>query len=321
MTYVADKVAKALTYSEIVAINHPTYSITSFDGETFASIVWSSSNPIPALTQVQLDAEITTHYNRQVADIADSVFLNNMADAQLAGNGVLVKHADGSFSFQQLTGTANQLVVTNGDSLAGQPTIALATNPVIPGTGDILIPVGSTAQRPTGVQGMHRFNSTLLDNETYNNGEWTPYGKVLQTVTGVVPVSTTTLTVPYDNTIPLVTEGFQIWTTTFTPKSVRSKLIINFVLTLDQNTNTRTIVISCFAGSTNIASVAIDLATAGRPNTITYHAVCAPASLSPIVIQARLGANGSGTTFINQGSAVNLGGAMASQYTIMEILP
>jgi len=66
-----------------------------------------------------------------------------------------------------LTATANQLAITNG---AGSITLALASNPIIPGTGSATIPAGTTAQRPVApTDAMLRFNSTEEILEGYSN--------------------------------------------------------------------------------------------------------------------------------------------------------
>ena len=56
-----------------------------------------------------------------------------------------------------IIGTANQLTSTYG---SGAITLAIASNPVIPGTADITIPSGTTAQRPTSAVAMMRYNTT-----------------------------------------------------------------------------------------------------------------------------------------------------------------
>jgi len=48
----------------------------------------------------------------------------------------------------------------------------LADNPIIPGTGAIQIPAGSTGQRPSGVDGKIRYNSTDSVYEGYSTGAW-----------------------------------------------------------------------------------------------------------------------------------------------------
>ena len=44
------------------------------------------------------------------------------------------------------------------------------------GTGAILIPVGTTGQQPTGVDGKIRYNTTLQTYEGYSNGAWGQLG-------------------------------------------------------------------------------------------------------------------------------------------------
>ncbi len=57
-------------------------------------------------------------------------------------------------------GTANQIVVSI--DTAGVATFSLATNPTIPGTAYVIIPTGTTAQRPsTPTAGMLRLNTSL----------------------------------------------------------------------------------------------------------------------------------------------------------------
>lgn len=62
-------------------------------------------------------------------------------------------------SFSSIVGTTNQINVSVADGVA---TIAIAANPVIPGTAAVTIPTGTTAQRPsTPTVGMIRFNTSL----------------------------------------------------------------------------------------------------------------------------------------------------------------
>lgn len=62
-------------------------------------------------------------------------------------------------TFTSILGTTNQITV---NVTAGVATIALANNTVIPGTGSVTIPTGTTVQRPsTPTVGMVRFNTSL----------------------------------------------------------------------------------------------------------------------------------------------------------------
>ena len=62
-------------------------------------------------------------------------------------------------SFTSILGTTNQI---NVSVLNGVATLSIADNPIIPGTGSLTIPTGTTAQRPSNpTAGMMRFNTSL----------------------------------------------------------------------------------------------------------------------------------------------------------------
>lgn len=90
------------------------------------------------------------------------------------GAGMMV-NAPGTTSIlaRTITGVTDQTSVTNGTGLAGNPTIGLASNPVIPGTAGMGIPQGTTAQRviPTSGIGL-RFNTDTSEIEAYIGGQW-----------------------------------------------------------------------------------------------------------------------------------------------------
>jgi hypothetical protein len=104
---------------------------------------------------------------------------------------------------------ADQTAVFNADGTTGYPTIGLASNPTIPGTGAILIPVGTTGERPAGVAGKIRYNSSDNAYEGYSAGTWRQFslsgGVTLVdtgtgltggpiTGTGTISISNTTVT-------------------------------------------------------------------------------------------------------------------------------
>lgn len=94
-----------------------------------------------------------------------------------------------------VTGTANQIGSTGGTT----PVISIASNPIIPGTGSITIPTGTTGQRP-GVPsaGMFRYNSSTAHSEIYEAGLWTNVIPIRQ-INIVIPASRViTLTVPLE---------------------------------------------------------------------------------------------------------------------------
>lgn len=80
----------------------------------------------------------------------------------------------GAGSVTNVIGTANQITVTNGTTT---PTVSITTNPIIPGTGSLTLPIGSSFARPaTPVGGMLRYNSDLGVVEAYTTSGWTTLG-------------------------------------------------------------------------------------------------------------------------------------------------
>lgn len=85
------------------------------------------------------------------------------------GEGFIRRNADGTFSHILLNGTQNQLVLTN---TAGNLSFSLANNPIIPGTGSVVLPEGTTEQRPAQKDGQLRFNTTSKFLETSIGSIW-----------------------------------------------------------------------------------------------------------------------------------------------------
>jgi hypothetical protein len=219
-----------------------------------------------------------------------------------------------------LDGTANQTVVVDGTNVTPS-VVSIADNPIIPGTGGMVIPVGTTAQRGASTAGNVRQNSTLAYAETYNGTVWQPLGRVLQVVSGNIAAQTATNSqTPLDATTPLSTEGTQIWTTSVTPISASSRLVVSYSLTHVHATNTRTQITALFNGTTNIGSMATICASGGAQYNSSHQVVFSPGSTATITISCRVGSNGNGTWYINSGATNTLGGSMVTQYTIMEIL-
>lgn len=93
------------------------------------------------------------------------------AIANMSGTGMLAIVGGATIAGRQIVGTTNQIVVTDGNG-SGNPTIGLASNPVLPGTGAMTIPSGSNAQQPVGSPGQFRFNTTTNTFDGYNGSDW-----------------------------------------------------------------------------------------------------------------------------------------------------
>jgi hypothetical protein len=70
-------------------------------------------------------------------------------------------------------GTTNQISIANGDG-AANPVISLATNTIIPGTGSVTVPNGTSVQRSGGA-GAVRYNTSLQQFEGYTNTGWNQF--------------------------------------------------------------------------------------------------------------------------------------------------
>jgi hypothetical protein len=98
---------------------------------------------------------------------------NDLAAVEgLSTTGIAVRTGTDTWATRAITGTANQIAVTNGNGVSGAPTIAIADNLVIPGKGSVTVPIGTTAERPAIANGMIRFNSTTSRYEYAVDGEW-----------------------------------------------------------------------------------------------------------------------------------------------------
>jgi len=107
--------------------------------------------------------------------------------ANLSANGLMTITTAGALSSTAIIPVADQTSVTNGDGISGSPAIGLADNPTIPGTGAVLIPSGTTAEQPAGVDGKIRYNITDSIFEGYSAGQWRQFslaGGVTQVNTG-----------------------------------------------------------------------------------------------------------------------------------------
>lgn len=101
-----------------------------------------------------------------------------------AGTGILAKVSATATSARTITGDTNEIAISNGDGVSGNPTVGLADNPVIPGTEDMTVPVGTTAQRDGSVAvGAVRYNSTTSLFEFYQGSAWVNYKDISKTPT------------------------------------------------------------------------------------------------------------------------------------------
>jgi hypothetical protein len=133
--------------------------------------------------------------------------------ANLSANGLLTITTAGALSATAITNVANQTSVTNGDGIAGAPTVGLASNPIIPGTGGTILPVGTTGQRGSSTDGNLRYNTTTASFEGYANGAWgsivtgSGVNSISFGTTGLTPSTSTTGSVTVAGTLVVANGG------------------------------------------------------------------------------------------------------------------
>ena len=86
---------------------------------------------------------------------------------------------------QSVSGTANQITSTGTTAIG----LAIASDPVMPGTAAITVPIGTTAQRGSVGDGAVRYNSDTNLFEGRLNGSWSPFALA---GVGVTSISTGT---------------------------------------------------------------------------------------------------------------------------------
>jgi len=107
--------------------------------------------------------------------------------ANYSGTGFLVAQGGGNIGGAVINGTAGEIDIVDGDGVLGSPVISIAVDPVLPGTGAVTLPKGTTAERPVGVDGMIRYNTDISAYETYESGSWSSV-----TVGGITLINTGT---------------------------------------------------------------------------------------------------------------------------------
>jgi hypothetical protein len=101
------------------------------------------------------------------------------AVANLSGTGMLAMVSGGtSVAGRDLTGTANQITIANGNGASGNPTFAIAADAQLPGTGGVVLPKGTTAQQPAGIAGQFRFNTDTQTFDGFASGSWNQFSLV-----------------------------------------------------------------------------------------------------------------------------------------------
>ena len=205
-------------------------------------------------------------------------------------------------------------ILVSGDT-SGSITIAA---PAVAGSGTLTLPTGTDTL-------IGKATTDTLTNKSIAATQLTgtiaaaalPAGTVLQVVnsqTGAFASGTTQM--PLDNTIPQITEGFQVLSLAITPISATSKLLFNVNVQIVPQVSAWTGV-ALFQGATANAIAATGAYWAAGGGVIPFNYFMISGTTSSTTFTVRAGMNTAGTLYIN--GAPYWGGVANTSITIMEI--
>ena len=146
------------------------------DNSTTGILVKETTSTVSTRSLVPPSAGITITNADAIAGNPTFALANSLSSLQnLSGVGSVFRVGSDTLTLRELTGTSNQINVTDGNGVAGAPVFSIASDPVLPGTGGVTLPQGTTAQR-AGTVGTIRWNTSLGKFEGYDGSNWAPIG-------------------------------------------------------------------------------------------------------------------------------------------------
>ncbi len=112
---------------------------------------------------------------------------------------------------------------------------------------------------------------------------------IIQVAVKAATNATTSTLLPYDTTLPVVTEGSQAVSLAFTPVSATSIIRLQFTASFEAATDTDKISVALFSGSTCIQAMAAEGDDVNSPVTISLDCTVASVSTTLITFQVRFG--------------------------------
>jgi len=178
-----------------------TGAAASLNGASTGIIVKDSASTVTN-RQLTVGAGMTISNGSGVSgDPVIGVNTNLQNLSSLSGTGLVTVNGS-TFSQTSIQGTTNQISIANGTGVGGTPTVSLANDPILPGTGGTQLPSGTTAQR-LGVNGVIRYNTSNANFEFFQNGAWQNVGTGNGSVTNVQGTANQ-ITVVNGTTVPVI---------------------------------------------------------------------------------------------------------------------
>ena len=216
--FLMTQATSALGSSRYVATGSGLSTADGGAGSTFTiNLTGAPLSLVTSSAGIQVKTDVNTVVNRTISVTGSGLAITNgdgiSGNPTISTTGVLANFASTSgtglvtingttISQTTITGTSSQITVTNGNASGGNPTIAIADNPVLTGTAGLQLPTGNTSQR-SNVNGLIRYNSQTTRFEGYEGGNWSNLGTGDGTVTSVTGTANQ-ITVANSTTTPVV---------------------------------------------------------------------------------------------------------------------
>lgn len=193
-----DSTAGYLTQKLLVGTNL-TKSVSNSGANETLTIDLSSVGTPGTYRSVTVDAygRVTAGTNPTTLlgyGITDAQFLNQnlTAIASVSTTGIYVRTGATTAATRQIAGISNQIFVSNGNGVAGDPTLSFSSTIQFPGTTGIRPPSGTTAQRVNTASYL-RYNTSTNRMEYYNGTTWVELvastGGTITSISAVAPAS------------------------------------------------------------------------------------------------------------------------------------
>ncbi len=159
-------------------------------------------------------------------------------------------------------------------------------------------------------------DALLTENTLFVTGT----GRTIQSVHGIITGQTGSgNNIPYDNTVPLVTEGTQFGSGPITTIRADTHIHFDFSITVDASANGTDIIVAVFRDTLCVGAGVVTIDTAGKPKVFSLTGYDNP-GLGTYTYTGRIGAaSGGASWFINStNSGNNLGGALNTAFVLWE---
>jgi hypothetical protein len=243
------------------------------------------------------NSPITTSGNMTLNLSDDLNAVENLTTA-----GLVVRTGTSTWNTRSLSVTA-PILITNADGIAGNPSISMVNNPIIPGTASMTVPSGTAAQQPgVPVNGMIRYNTTTGLFEGYQSGSWVNFSiqqqtSIVQRVRTMIGAASGTTRTDLNATAPTSTTGTVIATVPFTPMYSTSTVEISIDALISSSRANNGVTISVFRGNVLVDTVFHSCAAANETVTLKSTMVDAPNTTSQVTYTFKIGVNGGGNTW------------------------